>query len=381
MRVGIDLRPLQTSTAQRGVGTYARHLLAALARSRRPQDEIVGFVSASQPRGGVPEDDVQRLVEVPGPSRGITFLDGWRLPPLLAREKVDVFHSLFYALPSRGAPGVKLVQTVHDLTPILLPQGFSHRQRMVFRTALRRSRRAHRVVAVSENTRADLLQWLALPPDAVEVIPPGIDPAFFLPVAAQRLAELRRELRLEGPYWIHSGGYDPIKNLPLVLEALARLRGEGIAHRLVITGEPGAHGPAFRREVEGRRLQDAVLQVGWVALQDLAVLYAGAEVMVYPSRYEGFGFPPLEAMACGTAAVAARAGSLPEVLAGVCPLVDPDDADGLAHELRRLLGDADLRRQIASRGRQRAAGFRWEDTADRTWDLYRTLVPATEVVA
>lgn len=378
MRVGIDLRPLQTSTARRGVGTYSRHLLAALARSRRPEDELLGFVSASQPGPEIPEADLQGLVKVPGPSRGITFLDGWRLPSLLVREKIDVYHSLFYALPSRGAPGVKMVQTVHDLTPVLLPQGFTRRQRMVFRTALRRSRSAHRVIAVSENTRTDLMQWLALPPEAVEVIPPGIDPAFFLPVSAQRLAELRLTLALEGPYWVHSGGYDPIKNLPLVLRALARLRGEGMAHRLVITGEPGVHGPAFRREVEALHLEGAVQQVGWVSLQDLAVLYAGAEVMVYPSRYEGFGFPPLEAMACGTAVVATRAGSLSEVLEGVCPLVDPDDAEGLAGELRGLLADADRRRQVASRGRQRAAEFRWEVTADRTWDLYRRLVSEPE---
>jgi len=128
-------------------------------------------------------------------------------------------------------------------------------------------------------------------------------------------------------------------------------------------------------------VEHAVLQVGWMTREDLAVLYSGAEVMVYPSRYEGFGFPPLEAMACGTAAVAAHAGSLPEVLAGVCPLVDPDDADGLARELRRLLADPDLRREIASRGRERAASFRWDVTADRTWDLYRRLVPAPGVAS
>jgi glycosyltransferase involved in cell wall biosynthesis len=358
------------------VGTYARHLLAALGRRRRPEDAVTGFVAAGRSREAIPAEHVQRFVDVPGPSRGITFLDGWRMPRLLARERVDVFHSLFYALPSSGVPGVRLGQTVHDLTPILFPDGFSRRQRLVFRSALRRSRDADRVVAVSENTREDLVRLLSVRREQVEVIPPGIDPVFFEAPSPARLAGLRRSLGFEGPYWVHAGGYDPIKNLPLALAALAALRAEGCKHRLVITGDPGPNAPAFLREVQRLQLQDAVLQAGWLAVEDLAALYSGAEVMVYPSRYEGFGFPPLEAMACGAPVVAGRAGSLPEVLGDVCPLVDPDDAGGLARELRLLLADPDLRAQTARRGRERAAEFRWEATADRTWELYRRLAAA-----
>jgi glycosyltransferase involved in cell wall biosynthesis len=315
-------------------------------------------------------------VQVPGPARGITFLDGWRLPALLVRQRVDLFHSLFYALPSRSAPGVRLVQTVHDLTPVLIPQGFSRRQRMVFRTALRRSRRADRVICVSENTRADLMRWLALPESSVEVIPPGLDPVFFQARSAEDMADLRRRLGLDGPFWVHSGGYDPIKNLPRVLEALARLRAEGLRHRLAVTGDPGPHAEAFQEQVSRHSLEAAVVQAGFLSVEDLATLYAAAEVMVYPSRYEGFGFPPLEAMACGTAAVAASAGSLSEVLGGICPLVDPDDTGALVDELRRLLTDPELRREVATRGRERAAGFRWESAAARTWDVYHKLMPA-----
>jgi glycosyltransferase involved in cell wall biosynthesis len=215
----------------------------------------------------------------------------------------------------------------------------------------------------------------------VEVIPPGIDPIFFQPARPGRLDELRDRMGLEGPYWIHAGGYDPVKNLPLVLASLARLRSEGCSHRLLVTGTPGPHAAAFRQQVERLGLESAVVQSGWVEVEDLACLYGGAEVMVYPSRYEGFGFPPLEAMACGTAAVAGRAGSLPEVLRDVCPLVDPDDADELTDALRRLLADPGLRAETARRGRERADGYRWETSADRTWEMYRRMLAGAERAA
>jgi glycosyltransferase involved in cell wall biosynthesis len=359
------------------VGTYGRHLVAALAERRRDGEELLGFMSNGPPVDPEVARSLDRLVTIPGPSRGITFLDGWRLPRLLTRQQVQIFHSLFYALPSRPVPGVLLVQTVHDLTPLLLPGGFTLRQRMVFRAALRRATRAHRVVAVSENTRDDLVRILGLHLSSVEVIHPGMDPIFFQPPRSGRIDELRDRIGLDGPYWIHSGGYDPVKNLPQVLGALARLRAEGCSHRLLVTGNPGPHASAFAQEVERHGLQGAVVQSGWVEVEDLACLYRGAEVMVYPSRYEGFGFPPLEAMACGTAAVAGRAGSMPEVLGGVCPLVDPDDTEELTDALRCLLADPGLRAETSRRGRERAAGFRWEAAADRTWEMYRGMLAAS----
>jgi glycosyltransferase involved in cell wall biosynthesis len=143
-------------------------------------------------------------------------------------------------------------------------------------------------------------------------------------------------------------------------------------HRLVVAGEPGEAWEGFRREVEGFELGDRVVATGFV--EDLVPLYRAADVLLYPSRYEGFGLPPLEAMACGTPVVAAAAGSLPEVLDGACPLVDPTDHAALAAAVRRLVEDPAAREDAIRRGRARAAGYRWETTADLTLQLYRQLV-------
>jgi glycosyltransferase involved in cell wall biosynthesis len=372
MRVGIDLRPLQTGSARGGVGSYARQLARALRRGRGAGDEIVGFVSAGRPAGIGPEE-ADRIVAVPGPSRAITLFDPLRMAGLLRREGIDLFHSVFYAPPVRPPRGVKVVQTVHDLTPLLFPDGFSMRQRLVFRTTFALAAHVDRVVAVSDNTRRDLDRLASIPPCRVEVIPPGVDPAFDESVDRD---EARRRLRsrgILGPFLLHVGGYDEVKNLPVLLAAAARLRRDGLPHRLVVAGDPGRRAGAFLREVEGFGLQGEVVQTGWVPQADLALLYRAADVLLYPSRYEGFGLPPLEAMACGTPVVAAAAGSLPEVLGGACPLVDPRDPGALAAEARRLVEDPGARGEAVRRGRERAARYRWETSADRTWDLYRRL--------
>ena len=374
MRIGIDLRPLQTASGRRGVGTYARHLVRALRACRQADEEMVGFVSTGRSLEGIEADQLDSVVKVPGPSRGITVLDPIRLPRLLRRERIDLYHSLFYAAPVRRPPGVKVVQTVHDLTPVLFPEAFTRRQRLIFRAAFACAARADRVVSVSENTRRDLARLAAIPPAHVEVIPPGIDPAFRdAPVCTEPDPALLERHGVDGPYLLHVGGFDPVKNLSAALEALARLRGEGFPHRLVVAGDPGSHGPAFRREAERLWIEAAVTTTGWIPVSGLIRLYQGAEVMVYPSRYEGFGLPPVEAMACGTPVVASSAGSLPEVLGDSCPLVDPDDAEGFAREIGRLLRDPEARREAARRGREHAARYGWEASARKTLAMYRRL--------
>jgi glycosyltransferase involved in cell wall biosynthesis len=373
VRIGLDLRPLQTGSGRRGVGTYTRHLVRALRRRAGAAERMFGFLSAAGPLDVVDHGDVDGIVSIPGPARGITLMDPFRFPDLLRRHEIDLFHSLFYAAPVRRPTGVRVVQTVHDLTPLLFPEGFTMRQRVVFRTAFALAARADRIVAVSENTRRDLRRLLSIPTAQVEVIPPGVDAVYDESLPREEAARRVQDLHgVRPPYLLHVGGYDRVKNLEIVLAATARLRRDGMPHRLVVAGEPGEAWEGFRREVEGFELGDRVVATGFV--EDLVPLYRAADVLLYPSRYEGFGLPPLEAMACGTPVVAAAAGSLPEVLDGACPLVDPTDHAALAAAVRRLVEDPAAREDAIRRGRARAAGYRWETTADLTLQLYRRLV-------
>jgi len=342
---------------------------------RRTDEEIVGFISAARDRDLRELDAVDAVVEVPGPARAITLLDPLRLGGLLRRQGIDVFHSLFYAPPVRRPAGIKIVQTVHDLTPLLFPEGFTLRQRLVFRITFALAAHVDRVVAVSDNTRRDLDRLTSIPPSSVEVIPPGVDEVFDESTSrddARR--EVARRHGVHRPYLLHVGGYDAVKNLVVALAAVARLRRQGLAHVLVVAGEPGRFADEFRREVQGFELEGAVVPTGWVPQEDLVLLYRAADVVLYPSRYEGFGLPPLEAMACGTPVVASMGGSLPEVLGDACPLVEPADHLGLARETRRLVEDMAARAESIRRGRERAARYRWDAAADSTLALYRRLV-------
>lgn len=365
MRVAFDLRPLQTVSGKRGVGTYIRHLARALRASRGEGDTLVGIVAAALPQPEAGADLADRLVAVGGPRRGRVVVDALFLPPLLRREAADVYHTPFYAPPARRPRGVAIVQTVHDLTALRFPGAFTARQRLAFRAAFRRAARADRVIAVSEATRSDLERLARVPRERIEVIAPGIAPVFH--VAATALPARPDER----PFLLHVGGYDPIKNLGAALRALAALRGEGFPHRLLVAGEPGPHAARFHREAAALGLADAVVATGFVPDEALADLYRGADLVLYPSLHEGFGLPPLEAMACGTPVVAARAGALPEVGGGACLYADPDDAGAFADAASAILGDDSLARRLSEEGRARAALFTWEESARRTLEVYR----------
>ena len=370
MRIGVDLRPLQTASGGRGVGTYVRHLTRALRARRAAGDEVVGIVAAALPDDAVPSDCADRVVRLGGPARGRTLIDAVRLPGLLVREGIEVYHAVFYAPPARRPRGVRVVQTVHDLTPLRFPAGFTWRQRWVFRAAFRRARRAARVIAVSTTTRDDLVRLAGVPAERIEVIFPGVDPAF-------RPETMTARRPLAGPYLLHVGGYDPIKNLPVALRALRQLRAEGFPHRLVVAGDPGGHADEFHRAAAEIGVADAVVATGFVPVAELADLYRSADLVVYPSLHEGFGLPPLEAMACGVPVIAARAGSLPEVLGDAAILVDPSDPRALAAAAARLLRDPSAAAALRTLGPARAARYRWEEAADRTWELYRAAAVTT----
>lgn len=347
-----------------------RHLTRALRARRAAGDEVVGVVAAALPVDSVPPDCADRLVRLGGPARGRTLLDSLRLPRLLVAEAIEVYHAVFYAPPARRPRSVRIVQTVHDLTPLRFPAGFTLRQRWVFRAAFRRARVAARVIAVSGTTRDDLVRLAGVPASRIEVIFPGVDPQFRPDAAAPGPRPF------PGPYLLHVGGYDPIKNLPVALRALRRLRADGFPHRLLIAGDPGRHAGTFRRSVAEIGVAEAVLATGFVPVAQLADLYRFADLVLYPSLHEGFGLPPLEAMACGVPVIAARAGSLPEVLGDAAIYFDPIDPEALAGAAARLLRDPAAAELLRVRGRRQAARYRWEDAADRTWEAYRVAAAA-----
>ena len=275
-------------------------------------------------------------------------------PRLLRRLHPDLAHFL-YAIP----PGYRsrAVVTVHDLSFEHLPDVMSFKDRLLFRTQVPRSvRRADRVLTGSEQTKRDLIERYGLAEERIAVTPYGVD-ALYSPEGP----------RHEGHYALFVGAIQPRKDPLAALEALALTNGN---LRLILVGQEKLGGDQVREAIGRLGLEERVELAGHVERDELAALYRGAAVLVYPSRYEGFGFPVLEAMASGTPVVAARAGAIPEVAGDAAVLVEPGDPVALAGGIERALADGD---RLVAAGLERASRYSWAETARQTLEVYREL--------
>jgi glycosyltransferase involved in cell wall biosynthesis len=226
---------------------------------------------------------------------------------------------------------------------------------------------ADRILCVSATTARDLAEHLGVAGERVDVTPLGTD---LVPASDEEVARLRARIGLDGPYLLGLGTLEPRKDLPTLVRAFAILAGE-LPHTLVLAGLAGWGAGELRGAVAASGVAERVRLTGYVPEQDKAALLSGADLLAYPSRYEGFGLPVLEAMACGTPVVTTTGGSLPEVAGDAALLVPPGDAEQLAAAAAKLLGDQAAWADQARRGRARAAGFTWERCADLTAAAYR----------
>ena len=360
MRIGIDAR--LWGEPRSGIGRYTRALIEALIR-QAPEARFILYLD--RPAAAPPGAETRYL---PWPQRLVWTL--WAAPRALRRDPVDLFHGVTgFELP-RGVPG-RLVTTVHDLVPLRFPGLVPWQHRWAVRGLLAGAlRRATRVIAVSEATREEILARYRLPPEKVAVVHEAASPRFRPPSAADRAA-LRERYGLRAPYLLFVGLLEPKKNVKAVLAAVARLRAARVwdGTELVVAGAAG-WGPDPRRTVQRLALDGVVRFLGPVPDADLPALYGDALAFVFPSLWEGFGLPVLEAMATGAPVVASRRGALPEITGGAALLVEPDP-EPLAAALGTILADSGLRARLREAGLARAATFSWERAATETLAVYR----------
>jgi glycosyltransferase involved in cell wall biosynthesis len=383
VRIGIDLSGLMREGT--GAETYTRHLLAALVAQATPGTEFVGFVNcfSGTPRLFLP--DGLSMVNPRWPWRILRpFLDRglWSIDRFTG--PVDVFHGTDWTCPPlrRGA----LVATVFDLAferyPELYPAGLVaiHRRQLD-----QVAQRARGVIAISASTERDLQRrWGARGPK-VRVIHPAADPVFAESRDPSAEAELRARLGLPERYLLYLGTQAPRKNLPRLVRAYARARRGGLRLPLVLAGSGGVvggallhgasgwDGPRIREAIASSGYSDHVRVAGHLRREDAAHLMHGALVFVFPSLYEGFGLPVLEAMSAGVPVIASRASSLPEVGGDAVRYVDPESEESMAAAMVELDGDAALRDDLSRRGRARSSGFTWARAAKETLAFYREL--------
>ncbi len=288
-------------------------------------------------------------------------------PLLLRRSGADLFHGVHSVVPV-SCP-VPSVVTVHDLAFIRFPQTFRAYNRIYLDVATRLSvRRAARILVVSEHTRREVIGLLGVAPERVVVTPNAVREHFRPPDPAV-LETFRARKGLPEHFVLYVGTLEPRKNLTTLLEAYAEVAQRQAAPLLVGGGKGWLYDAVFQR-LEALGLRERVRFVGYLDEAELPLWYAAATVFVFPSIYEGFGMPPLEAMACGTPVVASNTSSLPEVVGDAGLTVSPYDPAALAEAISRLLDDADLRQELRERGLRQVRAFSWRVTAERTLAAY-----------
>jgi alpha-1,3-rhamnosyl/mannosyltransferase len=371
MRIGFDAR--FTTDHFPGIGRYSEGLARGLAELGAGHT-LVLIVDPRVPRGRYDLAAVARLpgVELAQLRAGpFSLRQQLALPALARRLRLDLLHSPYYLKPYLGLPCPSVI-TIYDLIGRRFPETLSPRGRLLYRAATALAvRTADAVITISESARADLLACYREPRGGVTVTPLAAGRQFRPQPAPVVEAALRRH-RIAGPYALYVGSNKPHKNLERLVAAWARLaeaRATG-GLTLVLAGHEDPKHPELRRLLARLGPETRVRQIAGVPDADLPALYGGAALFAFPSLYEGFGLPPLEAMACGAPVLCARASSLPEVVGDAALLVDPHSVEAIAAGLARLIGDAGLRAELRARGLRRAHEFSWRRTALGTLRAY-----------
>ncbi|MBI4318692.1 MAG: glycosyltransferase family 4 protein [Chloroflexi bacterium] len=374
MRIAIDYTAAVNQHA--GIGRYVRGLVDALAAFDTSNEYVLFYAYQRQtkPRIAALSKPNFRQRAIPVSDRILTILSQRLAVPLpmdLLTGPVDVFHSPDFVLPH--VRRAVTVLTVHDLSFLLFPECADSGLRSYLEKAVPRSvARADLITADSLNTKNDLVCLLDAEPERVEVVFGGVDEKFRpLRDDWRLLAAVRRKYRIDFPFILSIGVIEPRKNLGRLIRAYALLKARGgFAHKLLIVGRKGWLYEGVFHTVAELGLDKDVIFLGYVSDSDLPVLYNLADVFAFPSLYEGFGFPVLEAMACGTPVVSSNRSSLPEVVGEAGLLASPDDVGAIAAALDQMLNDSHLRDDLVQRGLQRARQFTWQRAAERIVEVY-----------
>lgn len=375
MKVVIDTRRIRDF----GVGTYIRNLLQALAAADSRHRYALICSPADQPYfANLPAN----FDTIPYARSDSSRMDHVDLPRLIARLRADVTHIPFHRVPLFLAKPYAV--TIHDLSSLFFDdaRGALHAAR-AFR--LRRSLdRAGGIIAVSGATRRDVMSLVPDAEERIRLIYNAPDPSFLRDAAvndtdARERHRILERYQIRYPFLLYAGSIRPQKNIPRLIEAFAVARSGLENHpdyrdlRLIVIGDEISRHPDVRRAVIHSRVEHCVRFLGFIPLETLRVFHELATAFVFPSLYEGFGLPPLEAMASGTPVIASAVSSLPEVVGGAAMLVNPENVFDIARGITEVLLDDELRKELIVKGRRQAARFSWARTAEEVLRLYEEL--------
>lgn len=361
MRIAFDLRRIGNP----GIGRYMKCLAESIT-AQAPEHEYLLIM----PPGGQGLANAPNAEKIAPRLKYYSVREQIELPRILSRHKIDLLHAPHFLLPLvRPCPAVA---TIHDVIYIACPQDLRSRAGRLYYWAMMKAcaRLATRIITDSEYSRSEIVRHLRANPAKIEVIYPGVDPAFYRVTDAARLNAVRSKYGLERDYILCVGIYKPRKNHAGLLRAFRCFRENGGNAQLVIAG-PMAEGEYLLRRLAAELgIAEHVIFAGFVDEPDLPALYSAARVCVCPSFYEGFGFTVLEAMACGSPVVCSSATSLPEVAGGAALYADPHAPEQIASQLFRVMSDETLRTSLIEQGHRNLQRFSWAETARQSLAVY-----------
>jgi glycosyltransferase involved in cell wall biosynthesis len=364
VRIAIDARKLRDY----GIGTYIRNLLRHLARLDRTTEYIV---LCQRSDSHLAAELGENFRVIPQRAPGYSLREQLTVPLDLRREGVDLFHAPHYVLPPLTP--CRSVVTIHDCIHLRFPQYLPSKLAYAYaRSSLWvATHRSSRILTVSDASRRDILRYFRVPESKIDVIHNAIDERFGEKPAPDDVERVRERYQLYDPFVLYAGNIKPHKNLERLIEAFHILKKDGFEPvKLLIIGDEISKYATLRRAVHRHKLHKYVRFFGFVPDRTLAVLYRLAAVFVFPSLYEGFGLPPLEAMASGTPVITSNVSSLPEVVGDAALLIDPYEPEAIADAMRRVLVDPSLREDLRARGLTRARHFSWERSIRRVREIY-----------
>lgn len=374
MKVAIDVRTVLSNRS--GVGNYVLHLIQNLKKVDPESIYYFLCLKKNLPFLGsfAPEQSPLLTVFSHESHPWGDFWEHFVLPVRLMKKGIDIFHGPASLIPFRK-DHYRVVVTIHDLVAFLFPETIPLKYGAYMRYLLRQAvKRANKIISVSFHTRQDLIEILKVPSEKIVVIHEAPSPIFHPYDPMEVRTFLKERYGIQKKYIYHLGNIKPRKNLIVLLEAFTRVCRElGPEYQLVVSGQKGWLIRSLSHFLKNYPNRDQVLFTGYVPVEELPFFMNGAELFVFPSLYEGFGLPVLEAMSCGTPVISSNRSSIPEIIGSAGILIDPTDTQELADRIILLLRNSEERKRLSLSSREQAARFTWEDVARKTLEVYRSV--------
>ncbi|NIM91039.1 MAG: glycosyltransferase [Candidatus Aminicenantes bacterium] len=377
MKIGFDLDSLTLRSG--GIGRYGVNLINHLAKIllTETDHEIFVFFHRSFDRSFLPAQENLELVNKYTRIKSNVLRKAVFLPFSIRNLKMDLFHGVDHiGLPFLyRSKTCQYVVTIHDLITRIYPRSFPIKQRLIQNTLLPLIlSKAERIIVDSRSTENDVQKFYSQQVEKVRVIYPGVESLFY-PRSQKEVERVLDKYQLDFKYYFFLGTLEPRKNIVRLIEAFIKLkRKRNVEHRLVISGRKGWLYKEIMEKIKHSPFSQDIIFTDFVDDQDLPYLFSGAEMFLYPSLYEGFGLPVLEAMACGTPVIASNLSSLPEITGEAGILVDPMNIEEIALAMEELSEDRKLQEELRKKGLERAKLFSWEKAAQETKELYQEML-------